>query len=101
MKEKKPAYDEAYLDDYRQLFARGLADRFYVSCEYLLNRWEIKQKDGKPSGMFQDTNYYPAAKKDAQVFYGWLAANEAEAKRLDLEGYRKLWRDLDVRYDYH
>ncbi len=67
----------------------------------LLNRWEIKQKDGKPSGMFQDTNYYPAAKKDAQVFYGWLAANEAEAKRLDLEGYRKLWKDLDVRYDYH
>lgn len=66
----------------------------------LLKRWEIK-KDDKPSGMFQDTNYYPAGKRDAQAFYAWLRVNQAEAKGMDLEDYRKLWKDLEVRYDYH
>lgn len=55
---------------------------------------------GKP-GFNQDTLYYSAGKKDAQLFYNWLVANEAEAKRMTLDDFRKLWKDLGVRYDYH
>ena len=35
----------------------------------ILNRWELPSKTGEPSGMFQDTNYYPVKKQDAQKFY--------------------------------
>jgi hypothetical protein len=51
--------------------------------------------------MWQDTLYHPAGKKDAQVFYNWLSANEAEAKRMGIKELRKLWGDLGVRYDFH
>jgi hypothetical protein len=61
-------------------------------------------KNPKEDGIgdfYQDTMYYPASKKDAAKFYGWLAANEDAAKKFDMTWIRKLWRDLDVKFDSH
>lgn len=63
--------------------------------------WELRSKEGKPTGMTQDTSYWPAGKKDAKVFYNWLAANEAEARRMTIQDMRKMWKDLKVQYDSH
>lgn len=57
--------------------------------------------DGKPS-FRQDTNYWPAKKGDAKRFYAWLSAEGADQiKKMDIMALRKLWRDIEVRYDYH
>jgi hypothetical protein len=47
------------------------------------------------------TLYYQVSKKDAAVFYNWLKANRAEAARMTIADFRKLWHQLGVQYDYH
>lgn len=67
----------------------------------VINRWPLTDKDGKPTGQFHDTSYFPVNKKDALPFYAWLSANESKAKRMGIDEFRKLWREIGVRYDYH
>ncbi len=56
---------------------------------------------GKPS-FAQDTLYWPSNKKrDSPIFYNWLKANMAQANRMTITDFRKLWDDLKIPYDYH
>lgn len=57
-------------------------------------------KTGEPVG-FQDTLYWPRKKPDAGIFYNWLKANLAEANRMDIRQFMKLWDDLGIRWDAH
>jgi len=51
---------------------------------------------------WQDTLYWPAKKADAKRFYGWLSGEgEGKLKRMGINDLRKLWREIDVRYDFH
>lgn len=51
--------------------------------------------------MFQDTMYYSGNKAGAKVFYNWLRANLNNAKGMNLDDFRKLWRELKIPYDSH
>lgn len=53
-------------------------------------------------GVRQATSYWPVKKDDAKRFYSWLSGEgEGLVKRMDIQALRKLWRDIDVRYDSH
>lgn len=68
--------------------------------------WSVKKTvkfKGKGDSFFnQDTLYYPDRKRlDTQPFYNWLVANMPEANQMDIEGFKKLWDSLGVRWDSH
>jgi hypothetical protein len=66
----------------------------------VLNREPLDHpKTGKPIG-FQDTNYYDKGTGSAAVFFTWLQANLSKVNALDMNGLRKVWDALDVKYDY-
>lgn len=80
----------------------ALPDEFIVkSTVPLRQKRPDEPANDRPGETFQDTLYYEAGKKDAAVFYNWLKANRAEAERMTLADFRKLWSTLGVRYDYH
>jgi hypothetical protein len=56
---------------------------------------------GEPIGR-QDTLYWPAKKTDAKRFYAWLSGEgEGKLKQMSIGDLRKLWREIDVQYDFH
>ena len=80
----------------------ALPDEFHLkSTVPLRSKRPGEPANDRPGEMFQDTLYYGAGKKDAAIFYNWLKANRAEAERMTLEDFRKLWSTIGVRYDYH
>ncbi len=66
----------------------------------LMSSTPLTRSDGTPSGDTQDTLYYPVSKSDARVFYAWILENRFKANKMTIEDFRKLWRDLGVKYDY-
>jgi len=50
---------------------------------------------------YQDTLYWSVSKRDAQVFYNWLGANQDAAKRMGIHEFQDIWRQLEVQYDSH
>jgi hypothetical protein len=67
--------------------------------------WSVRHRQeitGPKGNKFnQDTSYYPRGRRDVAPFYNWLKANLAEAAKMDIQGYRKLWTSLKIRYDFH
>jgi hypothetical protein len=67
--------------------------------------WSVRHRQeitGPKGNKFnQDTSYYPAGRRDVAPFYNWLKANLAEAAKMDIQGYRRLWDSLKIRYDSH
>lgn len=78
-------------------------DDFSVTDRWKLNRPARSDAPMNDSGgeTYHDTRYTPNSKTDAKVFYNWLRANLDEAKRMDIEGFKNLWRELKIRYDSH
>lgn len=80
----------------------ALPDKFSLKNSVLIrpNRPDQPANDtGKE--FYQDTLYWDASKRDAQVFYNWLGANMDEAKRMGMREFQDLWARLGVRYDSH
>lgn len=50
---------------------------------------------------YQDTLYWPRKKDSAKVFYNWLKANLAEANRMDIQGFMRLWDEIGVLWNSH
>lgn len=66
--------------------------------------FSIKKTDvfqGRAGPFNQDTLYGSRDKKGASVFYNWLKANLSEANRMDIQGFQKLWKDLQISWDSH
>lgn len=55
---------------------------------------------GEPIG-HQDTLYWPENRAGATVFYNWLKANLATANKMDIQAFRQLWSELNIKYTYH
>ena len=50
----------------------------------------------------QDTLYYQVGRRDAAVFYRWLASGgDAKIQRMGISEIRELWRKLKVKSDYY
>lgn len=70
--------------------------------DFMLNsRVMMPGPTGKPSFAL-DTLYWPTNKRrDSKVFYNWLKANLAEANRMSITDFRKLFDELKIPYDSH
>jgi hypothetical protein len=63
-----------------------------------LHSWHSNDK----GGFIQDTGYWPAKKKDAIVFYGWMKDNSVRLINIkDIRDIYDLWDKLDVSYNSH
>lgn len=64
--------------------------------------WINHPTNPQGAGHYQDTSYYPAKKKDAGAFYGWMDDNAGKAMKFkSMDDFRKIWNTLGVRYDSH
>lgn len=57
-------------------------------------------KTGEPMNAVQDTNYYSRDKKGAGAFFVWLKQNLSRANNMDMADFRRLWDQLDIKYDF-
>lgn len=73
---------------------------FLVNSSVLFAEGEGHMPPGAKS-FRQDTLYWARKKGDAARFYSWLSANEQQVQKMDIQDLRKLWSQIDVRYDFH
>lgn len=78
----------------------GLVIESSASEFNVLNKQPLTHpQTGDPIG-FQDTNYYNRGKDSANVFFTWLQSNLSQVNSLDMNDLRRVWDQLDVKYDY-
>ena len=50
---------------------------------------------------FQDTLHYSVNRTGAAIFFNWLRANLAQAKKMNILEFKTLWSDLKIPFDSH